>query len=161
MSDCRQSWKEAVVYLCRQCVHIQDAEKDSRQKILDIQIEEQKQVRSMELKVKSLETMIGYRDSEIDRLKTSIQVKQSEIEGLYESKKIFQQIIRHNDVDEAAKERMESLEKLSALQERITQLSKDYRKIEEERLTQMKNIDLLKELTNRNFFTQHKDAEVQ
>ena len=159
--DLRQTWMEMIVYMVRINVRNQDSEAKARTTILQGHKDDQRDNRLMELKINSLNEIVNFKDASIDLLKSTVEARDLQIAELKEVNKTMLTLVRNHAPEVSSDDRKECLTKLQNIQIEISELTKEYQKIESEKLAQAESILKMNLLTKENFFLSHKDVEIQ
>ena len=97
----------------------QDYEAKARSQILQGHKDDQKDNLLMELRLKSLEEVINFKDSSLDLLKLTLEAKEKEISQLKENNNTLMTVVKNNAPEISSGDRQECLTKLNEIQTEI------------------------------------------
>lgn len=142
MEDVRKLWNDMIYFLVRMSMKTLKKETKARDDILEVQKDEQKQSRLFELKVRSLEEIISFKDTMIDMLQSKVESKEREIKSMVENQETLKLFLKNTTSADTQKDRNESMKRLERIQLELSSLTKEYNIIEQEK--QMQSGEILK-----------------
>ena len=162
LADLRQVWISTIGAMVSVATQMQIVEEDTRAQILENHKEDQREKRLLELRIESLNNVILFKNASLEINDSKLESIEQQMRDLKETKSSLSIMLGTNVGGEVAQiERSANLARLENLQSEIIDLTKEYQKIEREKLKQGEHIVKLDLLTKQNFYRLHKDFEVQ